>query len=178
MPLKSLIVLWVVGCLVGCSEPKQEDDTVVVYSSRKDHLIKPLFDLYTQKTGVKIDYITDSAGPLIARLQAEGQRTPADVLITVDAGNLWQAAEKDLLQPIHSASLEDSVPVHLRDPGQQWFGLSVRARTIVYSSERVDPSALSSYEALGGPQWQGRLCLRTAKKVYNQSLVATMIEQR
>ena len=104
-------------------------DEIVVYSARKEHLIKPLFDKYTETTGVSIKYITDKAGPLLQRLQSEGRRTSADMLITVDAGNLWQAAEKGVLAQIDSPLLLTKVPTHLRDPQNRWFGLSVRART-------------------------------------------------
>ena len=150
-------------------------EEVVVYSARKEHLIKPLFDRYTEETGVPISYITDKAGPLLQRLRAEGKRTPADMLITVDAGNLWHAAESGVLAEIDSPVLEANVPANLRDSEGRWFGLSERARTIVYSTERVTPGQLSSYEDLADPKWKGRLCLRTSKKVYNQSLVATLI---
>lgn len=150
-------------------------DEVVVYSARKEHLIKPLFDRYTKETGVSIRYITDKAGPLLQRLRAEGKRTPADMLITVDAGNLWHAAESGVLAEVDSPVLNANVPVNLRDPKGRWYGLSERARTIVYSTERVAADQLSSYEDLADPRWKGRLCLRTSKKVYNQSLVATLI---
>ena len=150
-------------------------DEVVVYSARNEHLIKPLFDRYTQETGVQIRYITDKEGPLLQRLAAEGKRTPADMLITVDAGNLWHAAQSGVLAEISSPVLEANVPANLRDPKGRWFGLSERARTIVYSTERVQPGELSSYEGLADPKWHGRLCLRTSKKVYNQSLVASLI---
>ncbi|MCL6416626.1 extracellular solute-binding protein [Aestuariirhabdus sp. Z084] len=153
------------------------DDELVVYSARKEHLIKPLFDAYTAKTGVEVKYVTDKAGPLLARLEAEGANTPADLLITVDAGNLWQAANKGVLQAVESSVLEKNIPAHLRATNNEWVGLSVRARTIVYATDRVKPEELSSYEALAESQWKGRLCLRTSKKVYNQSLVATMIER-
>jgi iron(III) transport system substrate-binding protein len=102
-------------------------DEVVVYSARNEQLIKPLFDAYTKETGVQIKFITDKEGPLMARLKAEGRNTPADILLTVDAGNLWQAAQEDLLQPVVSKALTENIPAHLRDPGNQWFGLSVRA---------------------------------------------------
>jgi iron(III) transport system substrate-binding protein len=148
---------------------------VVVYSARNEQLIKPLFDAYTQKTGVAIRFVTDKEGPLLARLQAEGPNTPADLLITVDAGNLWQAAEAGTLAEVHSPALRANVPAHLRDPGNRWFGLSVRARAFVYDPARVQPGDLVSYEGLADPKWKGRLCLRTSKKVYNQSLVAMMI---
>ena len=132
-------------------------------------------DRYTAETGVPVKYITDKAGPLLQRLRAEGKRTPADLLITVDAGNLWHAAESGVLAEVDSGVLTASVPANLRDPGGRWFGLSERARTIVYSTERVQPTDLGSYEDLAEPKWKGRLCLRTSKKVYNQSLVATLI---
>lgn len=150
-------------------------EEIVVYSARKEHLIKPLFDAYTQKTGVRIQYITDKAAPLLVRLQAEGKNSPADLLITVDAGNLWQAAERGVLARVDSATLNKNIPQHLRDPEGRWFGLSVRARTIVYATDRVRKDELTTYEDLADPKWKGRLCLRTSKKIYNQSLVAMMI---
>jgi iron(III) transport system substrate-binding protein len=150
-------------------------ETLVVYSARNEQLIKPIFDTYTRETGVGIKFTTGDAAVLIERLSAEGRNSPADLLLTVDAGELWNAAERGLLQPVKSATLERNVPAHLRDPGGRWFGLSQRARTIFYSPARVDPKTLDTYEALAGPAWKGRLCLRTSKKVYNQSLVAMMI---
>jgi len=152
-------------------------EEVVVYSARNEQLIKPLFDAYTRDTGVRIKFITDKEGPLMARLKAEGRNTLGDMLLTVDAGNLWEAPEEGLLRPITSKVLEANVPAHLRDPDHEWFGLSVRARTIVYNTGRVKPAELSTYEDLASPKWKGRLCLRTSKKVYNQSLVAMMITE-
>lgn len=152
-------------------------DELVVYSARNEHLIQPLFDVYTAETGTKISFVTDKEGPLLQRLKAEGKNTHADLLITVDAGNLWHAASEGMLQPVSSAVLAENIPAHLRDPEGYWFGLSERARTIVYSTERVRPAELSSYEALGQSQWQDRLLLRTSKKVYNQSLIAMLIAE-
>lgn len=150
---------------------------VVVYSARNEQLIKPLFDAYTKETGVPVKFVTDKEGPLLQRLKAEGENSPADLLITVDAGNLWQAANEGLLSPVKSAVLEKNIPAHLRDPQNRWFGLSVRARTIFYNPQKVKPNELISYEDLANPKWKGRLCLRTSKKVYNQSLVAMMIAE-
>lgn len=150
---------------------------IVVYSARHEPLIKPLFDTYTKKTGVKVKFITGEAGALMQRLKAEGTRTPADVLLTVDAGNLWFAKREGLLQAVQSPVLEENIPAHLRDPDKQWFGLSVRARTIVYNTNKVKPADLSTYKALAEPQWKGRLCLRSSKKVYNQSLVAMLMAE-
>ena len=150
-------------------------DEIVVYSARNEQLIRPLFDAYTAETGTRIKFITDKEGPLLERLKAEGVNTPADILITVDAGNLWFAAKEGVLAKVNSNVLKSNIPAHLRDPESRWFGLSVRARTIVYSTARAKAGDLSTYEALGNPKWKGRLCLRTSKKVYNQSLVAMMI---
>ncbi len=167
----------VAALLALCLAPPvvADDDQITVYSARQEHLIKPLFDRFTEETGIRVRYVTDNAGPLLARLKAEGRNTPADMLMTVDAGNLWQATEEGVLASVDSRTLRDNIPEYLRDPDDRWFGLSVRARTIVYSTDRVDPDELSSYEALADPEWEGRLCLRTSRKVYNQSLVAMMI---
>ena len=158
------------------STPLWAAEEIVVYSARIDELIKPVFDAYTAKTGVPIKFITDKDAPLLARLQAEGKNTPADLLITVDAGNLWQAEQQGVLRPIKSATIEANIPAQYRAPSGAWTGLSLRARTIAYSTERVKPEELSTYEALADQQWEGRLCLRSSKKVYNQSLTATLIQ--
>ncbi len=179
--MRSLLVLGLVVLLAACGEgpsSQNSDEGLVVYTARKEHLIKPLFDRFTAQTGIPIRYVTDAAGPLLARLEAEGERSRADLLITVDAGNLWQAAQAGVLQPIQSDILATNIPAALRDADNQWFGLSIRARTIIHSTERVQPGELSTYEALADEAWAGRLCLRTSKKVYNQSLVATMIAAR
>ncbi|MFZ9238173.1 MAG: extracellular solute-binding protein [Burkholderiaceae bacterium] len=152
-------------------------DTVTVYSARNEQLLKPILDRYSKESGTEIKLLTANEGALLARLNAEGASTPADVLITVDAGNLWLAAQQGQLRAMNSAVLQKNIPAHLRDPDNQWFGLSVRARTIVYSKSAVRASELSSYEDLAQPKWKGRLCLRTSKKVYNQSLIAMMITE-
>ncbi|MCC5794248.1 MAG: extracellular solute-binding protein [Chromatiales bacterium] len=164
--------------LAGCAPaPDDNGERIVVYSSRVEQLIQPIFEAWTRETGVGIDFITADDQPLIQRLQAEGASSPADLLLTVDAGNLWNAAERGLLRPLESEILDSRIPATLRDPAGHWFGLSIRTRTIIYAPDRVDPATLDSYEALAEPQWRGRLCLRTSKKVYNQSLVAMLIEQ-
>lgn len=157
---------------VGASAPAKP---VVVYSARAEHLIKPIFDAYTAETGVRIRYVTDSEQPLIQKLKAERETGSADLLLTVDAGNLWYAAEEGVLRPTYSDVLEANIPVHLRDPENMWFALSVRARTIVYDTRKIDPAELSDYADLANAKWKGKLCLRTSKKIYNQSLVAMMI---
>ena len=154
------------------------NDAIVVYSSRNEHLIQPVFALFTEQTGIDVKYTTDKAGVLIERIKAEGKNTPADVLITVDAGTLGYAAQQGIFQTLDSAVVAERVPAYLRDDNDYWTGLSLRARTIVYSTQRVKPEQLSSYQDLGSSQWQGRVCLRTSKKVYNQSLVAMLIAEQ
>jgi len=171
---KTVLILAMLG-LTAMATPVLAAEALVVYSARNEQLIKPLFDAYTAQTGTPIRFITDKEGPLLARLKAEGANTAADLLLTVDAGNLWQAARDGVLAKVDSKTLKENIPAHLRDPDDRWFGLSIRARTLVYNVKRVSPERLSSYEDLADPKWKGRLCLRTSKKVYNQSLVAMLI---
>jgi iron(III) transport system substrate-binding protein len=169
--MRTVLSFLLVAAGLALSPASRAAGELVVYSARNE----PLFDAYTRASGVPIKFITDKEGPLLARLKAEGAASPADLLITVDAGNLWLAANEGVLARVDSPRLVANVPAHLRDPENRWFGLSIRARTIVYNSARVKPAGLSTYEALADPKWKGRLCLRTSKKVYNQSLVAMMI---
>lgn len=150
---------------------------VVVYTSRHEHLIKDIFEQYTKQTGVKIRYRTGEPGALVQALKAEGARSEADLFLTVDAGYLWFAHNQDLFQPVQSEVLQKNIPSHLREKNNHWFGLSMRVRTIVYHTGRVQPSELSTYEDLAQAKWKGRLCLRTSKKVYTQSLVTMLIDQ-
>lgn len=172
--LGALAFVCVIGLLGACAPPPSD---LVIYSARHEEHVQELFDQYTAATGQKLRVISDDAAPLIQRLAAEGKSSPADVLITVDAGMLWHAAELGLLQPVSSPVLDANIPEHLRDPKKRWFALSVRARTIVYSTERVKPEELGGYESLTDAKWHGRLCLRTSKSEYNQSLVAMLIAQ-
>lgn len=150
-------------------------EPLVVYSARKYQLVEQLFQEYGRERGIEVKSVTDDGAPLIQRLTAEGAASPADVFISVDAGDLWRATEAGLLSPVKSPMLEAAIPAHLRDPAGHWFGLAVRARTIAYSTARVKPAELSTYAALGDARWKGKLCLRTGKAVYNQSLIAMMI---
>jgi iron(III) transport system substrate-binding protein len=151
------------------------DDVVTVYSSRKEHLIQPLFEQFTKDTGIEVNYLTGKGGDLIERMKLEGNNTPADMFMTVDAGDLWYAGTQDVFRSVLTDTLLNNIPSHLRDPEGLWMGLSVRARTIVYSTERVDPFELSTYADLADDKWQGRLCLRTSKKIYTKSLVASIV---
>ena len=152
-----------------------QDNKLVVYTSRSKHLIEPFFKKYQKETGTTIEYINSKAPVLRQRLKTEGKNTPADLLMTVDAGNLWQATEEDLLAPLDTTILSKRVPSYLIDKKNRWVALTIRARTMVYSPQRVNTNQLNNYIRLADPQWKGRLCLRTSKKVYNQSLVAMLI---
>jgi iron(III) transport system substrate-binding protein len=148
---------------------------VNVYSSRHYSGDKIVFERFTKQTGIKINVIEGSIGPLLQRMEAEGRNSPADLLITVDAGNLWRAQDAGLLQPVKSAALESAIPAHLREPTGLWFGLSQRARVIVYNKNKVKPSDLSTYESLADPKWKDRILIRSSSNIYNQSLLASII---
>ena len=150
-------------------------EEVNVYSGRKEALIKPLFDEFTNETGIRVNLVTGKADALIKRLELEGENSPADLLLTVDAGRLYRAKEQGLLQAITSAHLNEAVPENYRDPQGYWYGLSIRARVIVYSRTRIEPAQLSTYEALADPVWHKQLCVRSSDNIYNQSLVASML---
>jgi iron(III) transport system substrate-binding protein len=149
---------------------------VNLYSSRHYDTDVALYEGFTDETGIEVNLIEGSEDELIERIKAEGANSPADVLITVDAGRLWRADEAGILQPVSSPVLEERVPANLRHSEGKWFGLSQRLRGIVYAKDRVDPSEITSYEDLADPKWQGRICIRSSGNVYNQSLVGSMIE--
>ena len=151
-------------------------EEVNVYSAREEQLIKPLLDAFSKDTGIKVNLVTGDDDPLLERLKREGANSPADVLITADAGRLYRATQNGSLQAIQSAKLNQAVPANLRDPENRWFGLTYRARVIFYNKDKVKPNELSTYEALADLQWQGRVCVRSSNSIYNQSLLASMIQ--
>ncbi len=171
-----LLILAALAGLAGQPASASAAEEVVIYSARH-YGQEPAFEAFTKATGIQIKMLNGDAGQIFERLKAEGDKTPADVLLTVDAGNLWNAARAGLLAPVTSAELDKNVPAHLRDPEHRWFGLTVRARTIMYNPKKVTPAELSTYEALGDPKWKGRLCLRTSSYIYNQSMLATLIRR-
>ena len=166
-----VILVAISWILIGIANAQE----VNVYSARSHYGSEPAFELFTEKTGIKVNFFMGNNNEVFERLRAEGANTRADVMVTVDAGNLWNAAREGLLMPIESELLMKNVPAHLRDPENRWFGLAVRARTIMYSTERVNSSELSTYAALADPKWKGRICLRTSNSIYNQSLLASAI---
>ena len=150
---------------------------VNVYSARQEALIKPLLDEFTKKTDIKVNLVTGKGDALLTRLINEGRNSPADVLLTVDAGRLYRAQESNVLQPVEDETINKMVPENLRSTDNMWFGLSIRARVIMFAKDRVNESELDSYESLGDEKWKGRICIRSSSNIYNQSLVAGMIAQ-
>ena len=153
-----------------------DGESVNIYSARKEALILPILERFRDQTGIEFSLVTGKADALLKRLRMEGEASPADVFITVDAGRLHRAKEAGVLQKIGSESIDAAVPAHLRDADGFWVALSKRARTIVHARDRVDATALSTYEGLADPTWKGRICIRSSGNIYNQSLVASMIE--
>lgn len=149
---------------------------VNVYSARQEALILPLLQKFEAQTGIGFKLITAKADELLKRLEAEGRSTPADVFITTDAGRLQRAKEAGVLRALDNATLQQRIPANLRDRENFWFGLSQRARIIFYAKDRVDSTELSTYEELADPKWRQRICIRSSSNIYNQSLVASMME--
>ncbi len=148
---------------------------VNVYSARKEQLIKPLLNEFTRVTNIKVNLITSSADALLKKLELEGNNSPADILITTDAGRLHRAKVSNILQPAITPKIQKMVDSNLQDPEHTWLALTTRARVIVYAKDRVKPNELISYEKLADPKWHKRICVRSSNNIYNQSLVASMI---
>lgn len=174
----ALLGLALIG-LTSCSPsvpPKAEKGEVNVYSARHYDADEQLYALFEKETGITLNRIEMSGDQLIERMAAEGDKSPADVVLVVDAGNLWRAEQKGLFQPLKSAVLEKVIPAHLRDPKGHWFGFAKRARVIAYSTERVKPEQVARYADLAAPAFKGKVCQRSSSNTYNLSLMAALIE--
>lgn len=158
------------------SEAGDTEQVVNLYSARHYDIDEELYDEFTAETGIKVNVLEGQPDELIERITNEGEQSPADVFVAVDAGRLWRAQEAGIFQPVDSEVLNSKVPENLREPSGLWFGLTTRARVLVYNPNNVDPSELSTYEDLADPKWKGRVCVRSSSNVYNQSLVGSMIE--
>lgn len=148
---------------------------VNIYNGRHYSTDRALWDSFTRQTGIKVNVIEGGEDQLIQRLKSEGANSPADVLITVDAGRLGLAAREGLFQPVKSAALEGTIPANLRDPNGLWFGIATRARVIAFNKDKVKPTDLSTYEDLADPKWKGRILVRSGTHVYNLSLLGSII---
>jgi iron(III) transport system substrate-binding protein len=167
--------LALVGLAIAGTASAQEN-VVNVYSGRHYQTDEALYASFTKATGIKVNRIEASEDAIIERIRNEGARSPADVMITVDAGRLWRAEQLGLFQPVKSATLEARIPESLREPGGQWFGFSTRARVIAYNKAKVQPGEIKSYEELADPKWKGRVCMRSSTNVYNLSLMGALID--
>lgn len=146
-----------------------------LYSSRHYDTDEQLYNGFTEQTGIRVNLIEAGSDELIERIKSEGSNSPADVLITVDAGRLWRADREGLFAPVQSETLESVIPSYLRHPEGHWFGLSKRARVIMYNRDRVNPADLSTYEDLANSKWEGQILVRSSSNIYNQSLVGSLI---
>lgn len=160
--------------IASSSLTAQAEGVVNLYSSRHYDTDERLYSDFTAETGIEVNRIEGKADELIARMEAEGANSPADVLITVDAGRIWRADQKGLLQPVESEILEASIPEALQHVGNHWFGFSQRARIIFYSKDRVQ-NPPQTYAALADPSYQGKICIRSATNIYNLSLLSSII---
>jgi iron(III) transport system substrate-binding protein len=150
--------------------PASAADEVNVYTYRETKLVQPLFDAFTKDTGIAVNVISASSG-LEQRIKAEGANSPADVLLTVDIGRIDEAVQAGITQPIRSAVIDETVPPRYRDPDGHWAGISMRARVIYASKERVKQDAIT-YEELADPKWKGKICIRSGQHIYNNALFA------
>ncbi len=162
------------GIMLGVTNSASAAE-VNVYSARKEALIKPLLDTFTKQSGIKVNLVTGKADALLKRLISEGRNSPADLFLTVDAGRLHRAKSAKVLQAVTDSELTNAVPPAYRDPEGYWYGLSLRARVIVYAKDRITPTDLSTYEDLADAKWKKRICIRSSDNIYNQSLVASLI---
>ncbi|BAZ46890.1 iron transport protein [Chondrocystis sp. NIES-4102] len=154
----------------------QKGGEVNIYSSRHYNTDEELYNGFSENTGIKINLIEGKDDELIERITSEGENSPADILITVDAGRLWRAEQAGIFAPVESKILTEKIPQYLRHPQNLWFGYSKRARVIMYNKDKVDPTQITTYEDLADPKWKGKIIVRSSSNIYNQSLVAGMIE--
>lgn len=181
--LTVVTALFLGGCAPAQSQPgpaaaetSETAQIVNLYTDRHYDSDDVLYQSFTEETGIQVNVVKGKSDELIERLKTEGTDTEADLFITADVGRLYRAESADLLQPVESNLLENNVPENLRDPEGHWYGLTKRARVIVYAKDRVNPDELSTYEALTDSKWQGRILVRGADSIYNQTLLASLIE--
>ncbi len=173
--MNKILIILSIFILVSCANEIKKDE-LTIYTSRQPQLLEPIIENFYIDTGIKVNLLSGNAQELMERIDIEGDDSMADIFMTVDAGVLWQAAERNIFMKIESDILDRNIPTYLRDSDNQWFGFSKRARTIVFSSDQYTSDDFKTYEDLANPKWKGKLCLRTSKKVYNRSLIASMID--
>jgi iron(III) transport system substrate-binding protein len=160
------------------SKETTQGGEVNLYSARHYNTDEQIYNGFTEKTGIKVNLIEGKDDELIERITSEGENTPADILITVDAGRLWRADQAGIFGAVESQILTEKIPENLRHPENRWFGYSKRVRAIMYNKDNIDPAQLTTYEDLADPKWKGKVIVRSSSNIYNQSLVAGMIEAK
>jgi len=174
--LKFILPVVIAGVFASCGGPSTSgEDVVNVYTHRHYKADDQLFAKFTEETGIKVNIVNASADELIQRLETEGKNSKADVLITVDAGRLFRAQDKDLLQPVQSEILNKNIGSEFREKDGYWYGLTYRARIIAYAKDRVNPEEIKTYEDLADPKYKGKIVIRSSENIYNQSLLASII---
>lgn len=171
--MKPLLASAVTGALIASGALAQE---INLYSARHYDSDEALYQAFTDETGIEVNVIEGDSNQLIERISREGVASPADVMMTVDAGNLWRADQEGIFQPVNSDVLADRLPDAMRHPDGHWFGFSQRVRVIYYNRDTVDPSDISTYEELADDRWNDSICIRSSSNIYNQSLLASIIE--
>lgn len=164
-----------VAAIWGASAPALAAGEINIYSARHYDADQRLYDGFQAATGIKVNVIQGNGPELLARMKAEGRNSPADVFLTVDAGNLWMAAKQGMFQPANSRTLDARIPAPLRDPRNLWFGFSTRARLIFVNPKLVDPKLVSTYASLADPRLKGQICVRSSSTIYNLSLLGALI---
>lgn len=165
-----------VGQLGKINEVSAQTKQLNLYSSRHYNTDRRLYDNFTRQTGIKINLVEGEADPLIERIKSEGRNSPADILLTVDAGRLWRADQQGIFAPVNSRILTQRIPAHLRHPKGHWFGFSKRLRVIMYNKDRVNPREIDSYADLTNPKWKGKVVTRSSSNIYSQSFTAWLID--
>jgi iron(III) transport system substrate-binding protein len=187
--MKNLLLGLVAGVglagLAACTEPSPDvgkapaiTGEVNIYSARHYDTDLALYDEFTRETGIKVNRIEADSDALIERIQSEGEFSPADLFITVDAGRLWRAEQAGIFAPVSSAVLEQRIPAHLRHPQGLWFGLSTRARVIIYNKAAGKPEGLAHYADLANPRFKRQICMRSSSNIYNISLLSSIIAHK
>lgn len=161
--------------LTGIRKSSAQRNQINLYSSRHYNTDKRLYTDFEKQTGIKVNLVEGKAEELLERIKSEGRNSKADLFITADAGNLWQAQQAGIFTPVSSSILTQKIPSYFRDPNNNWFGFSKRVRVIMYNKDKVNPNQLSTYEDLANPKWRKKIAIRSSTNIYNQSLVAWLI---
>ena len=174
--MRTLSVTLALVLVLALPAAQAQEKVLNLYSSRHYQTDEALYANFTKATGIAVKRIEASEDALIERIRNEGARSPADVLVTVDAGRLWRAEQLGLFQPVKSAVLDARIPASLREPSGLWFGFSTRARLVAFNKAKVKAGEIASYEDLADPKWKGRVCMRSSTNMYNLSLMGSLVE--